>query len=60
MSFDRYVLVCHTFTDFSKFLRKHKTPLFIAAAVWVLAILFCIPVIKFSGIVGNYPDCQCA
>ena len=59
MSTDRYIAVCQSYTVFAKWMRKLKSAWLIAASVWITALLFCTPVILYSGLSGIHPECQC-
>nr|XP_039272995.1 kappa-type opioid receptor-like [Styela clava]XP_039272996.1 kappa-type opioid receptor-like [Styela clava] len=59
MSFDRYVAVCHGFTDFGRKLRSNKAAYIITAGVWLSALLLCIPVMLYSDKRGTSPNCKC-
>lgn len=59
MSIDRYIAVCH---GFSSFLQKFRTPfaaLVITAAVWIISLLICIPIMMYSTPRGVEPKCKC-
>lgn len=60
MSFDRYVAVCHTFSDNLQKMRKRLSAFIIAIFIWSISLLFCIPVMLFSFKVGSSPQCKCS
>ncbi|XP_078491970.1 somatostatin receptor type 2-like [Ciona intestinalis] len=59
MSIDRYIAVCHPFSDTLQRLRKPKSAIIITVITWVVALLICIPVMLYSFKVGIKPNCRC-
>ncbi|XP_077966156.1 somatostatin receptor type 2-like [Styela clava] len=60
MALDRYIAVCHAFSDRLQKLRTTKAAYIITAIVWTVAILICIPIMMYSTKRGREPFCRCA
>ncbi|XP_076816326.1 uncharacterized protein LOC143462164 isoform X2 [Clavelina lepadiformis] len=60
MSIDRYIAVCHSFSKVVKKLRRHRIAVIITVITWLVAISFSLPVIIYSTITGNHPNCVCS
>nr|CAB3262630.1 uncharacterized protein LOC100181055 [Phallusia mammillata] len=60
MSIDRYVAVCHTFSDGLQKLRKPLAAVSITTAAWIICLCLCIPVMLYSATVGTHPYCSCS
>nr|XP_039259643.1 somatostatin receptor type 5-like [Styela clava] len=59
MALDRYIAVCHAFSDRLQKLRTTKAAYIITAIVWTVAILICIPIMMYSTKRGREPFCKC-
>jgi len=59
MSIDRYIAVCHTFSNKAQKLRTQTSAIIITICVWIISLLLCIPVMMHSFKIGNYPHCFC-
>ncbi|CAK8678079.1 unnamed protein product [Clavelina lepadiformis] len=59
MSIDRYIAVCHPYSNRLQNLRTSKPALVVSSVTWAVAILITIPVMLYSAKVGTYPDCLC-
>ncbi|XP_077975616.1 delta-type opioid receptor-like [Styela clava] len=60
MALDRYIAVCHAFSDRLQKLRTTKAAYIITAIVWTVAILICTPIMMYSTKRGREPFCRCA
>ncbi|CAK8688568.1 unnamed protein product [Clavelina lepadiformis] len=60
MSIDRYIAVCHPFSEGLQKLRKKQSAYIITTVTWVVAILLCIPVMLYSFKIGDKPYCKCS
>nr|XP_039259644.1 somatostatin receptor type 5-like [Styela clava] len=59
MALDRYIAVCHAFSDRLQKLRTTKAAYIITAIVWTVSILICIPIMMYSKKRGREPYCKC-
>ena len=59
MSVDRYIAVCHSFSDKLQKLRKKRSALCITLVTWITSILLCIPIGMYSTKSGIEPNCKC-
>ncbi|XP_077966251.1 somatostatin receptor type 2-like [Styela clava] len=59
MALDRYIAVCHAFSDRLQKLRTTKAAYIITAIVWTVAILICTPIMMYSTKRGREPFCKC-
>ncbi|CAK8692217.1 unnamed protein product [Clavelina lepadiformis] len=60
MSIDRYIAVCHSFSNVTQKLRTESAAVIIAIIAWAIAILMSIPVMLFSAKIGSHPYCTCS
>ena len=59
MSADRYLAVCHSLSTRLNVLRKEVVYYIISACIWVISICLSIPIMLFSVVEGEEPNCQC-
>ncbi|XP_076817585.1 somatostatin receptor type 2-like isoform X1 [Clavelina lepadiformis] len=59
MSIDRYIAVCHAFSNRLNVLRKKRSAIIIAMVTWTLSLLLTIPEMLFTGKAGTMPNCDC-
>nr|XP_039259905.1 C-X-C chemokine receptor type 4-like [Styela clava] len=59
MAVDRYIAICHAFSDRLQKLRTQKAAYIITAVVWIIAVLICIPIMMYSTKRGQEPYCKC-
>lgn len=59
MALDRYIAICHSFSEGLQKLRSHKVAYAVTAFVWVLCICLCIPVMVNTNVQGIQPTCKC-
>jgi len=59
MSVDRYIAVCHPFSNTLNKFRTMKSAGIIIFCVWSASILFCIPIIQNAVVKGEEPHCLC-
>lgn len=59
MAFDRYIAVCHIFSENLPKLRSRKSAYIITVIVWSICILISIPAMLSSAVQGPKPNCKC-
>merc|ERR1719354_858389 len=59
MSVDRYIAVCHSFSENLKKLRYDRATSCITIVIWVVSVLLCIPIAIYSTKTGTEPNCKC-
>jgi len=59
MSIDRYIAVCHSFSEKLQKFRRQWAASCITVVTWVIAILLCTPIAMYSTKTGTQPNCKC-
>jgi len=59
MSIDRYIAVCHSFSEKLQKFRRQWAASCITVVTWVIAILLCTPIAMYSTKTGMQPNCKC-
>ena len=59
MSVDRYIAVCHPFSNVLNKFRTKKSAGIIIFCVWTASVLFCIPILTHAVVKGEQPYCLC-
>jgi len=59
MSIDRYIAVCHSFSEKLQKFRRQWAASCITVVTWVVAIVLCTPIAMYSTKTGIQPNCKC-